>query len=301
MHPNLKWRGLASATVLASALLAFGAGPANAAPAPPAKEAIAPPGAFTNSRERVKAFATLPDWSGAWSLTGTLIYDPKTAYNPPDPAGDVGGFSYGPLVGAYEKPPYKPEYQAKYDAILKRQIAEFSIHDSVADCQPQGAPRAIFGAPGPTEFTVNPGEVWITWNRMNQTRRIYTDGRGHPKGDDSWPMVMGHSIGHWEGDTLVVDTTNMFAGALDHTEAFHSDQVHLIERIRRISPTLIEDQMIFEDPLMFTHPWEITRTYKKQPEGTELEGVYCDNNRNPSGADGSTITLLGSDLAAHKP
>ena len=287
---------------LSLALLAgvVAVGVAHAQPAARKPEPPAPVGAFNNTPDRLKAFAALPDWSGSWNLTGGLIYDPKTAYNPPDPAGATGGFAYGPLPGAYEKPPYKPEYQAKYDAIIKRQATDFTINDPMADClQPQGMPRAIGGAPGPIEFTVTPEEVWITWNRMNQTRRVYTDGRGHPSGDDSWPMIMGHSIGHWEGDTLVVDTTNMHAGILDHTEAFHSDQVHLTERIRRINANTIEDQVVFEDPVMFTRPWLITRIFRKMPPRSEVEGIYCENNRNPTDASGKTVTLVGEDHPIH--
>ena len=284
------------AVIAGAALCALaGAPPAFAAAVRPAAQPPAPVGAFNNSPARLKAFAALPDWSGTWSLTGGLMYDPATAYNPPDPAGEDGGFAYGPLPGAYEKPPYKPEYQAKYDAIIKRQSTEFTIIDPIADCvQPHGMPRALGGAPGPTEFTVTPELVWITWNRMNQTRRIYTDGRGHPTGDDSWPMVMGHSTGHWEGDTLVVETTHMKEGIFDRSEAFHSDQILLKERIRRINANTIEDRITLIDPVMFTRPWEVTRTFRKQGPKEEVEGVYCENNRNPT-VDGSHGLLLPGD------
>jgi hypothetical protein len=286
VKPNL---ALLSAAALAAALAGQQALAATA-PQPPA-----PVGAFDNSRARLDAFAKLPDWSGVWSLNGPLMYDPSTTYSPPDPAGDTGGFAYGPLPGSYEKLPYKPEYQKKYEEIVHRQATEFIIHDPIADCvQPHGMPRALGGAPGPTEFTVTPEVVWITWNRMNQTRRIYTDGRGHPTGDDSWPMVMGHSIGHWEGDTLVVETDHMKEGILDRSEAFHSDQVVLRERIRRINENTIEDQITMIDPVMFTEPWHVTRTYRKLPKGQEVEGVYCENNRNPT-IDGTHSAVLPGD------
>jgi hypothetical protein len=90
---------------------------------------------------------------------------------------------------------------------------------------------------------------------------------------------MGHSIGHWEGDTLVVDTVGMNAGIYDRTGAPHSDKVHLMERMRLVAPDLIENQMTIEDPVMLTKPWKVTRYMRRFSHIAQSEGAYCEGGR----------------------
>ena len=100
---------------------------------------------------------------------------------------------------------------------------------------------------------------------------------------------MGHSIGHWEGDTLVVDTVGMRGDTVfDVSAAPHSDKIHVTERLRRLSPTKFEDRITVEDPVAFTKPWEIVRTYDLKPDWQIIEYVCEENNRNPILADGTT-------------
>jgi hypothetical protein len=144
---------------------------------------------------------------------------------------------------------------------------------------------------------VTPGEVRITWNWLNATRRIYTDGRPHPKGDDLLPSFMGHSIGHWEGDTLVVDTIGMMAGIYDQSEAPHSDKVHLTERIRMIDASTLEDQMTIEDPVAVTRPWHVVRHYDRAKPETRIGDLYCDSDRNPV-VNGQVQVVLNAPVVA---
>ena len=149
----------------------------------------------------------------------------------------------------------------------------------------------IMTTPYPMEFVIQPDRVLILLEISSQVRRIYTDGRKHPTGDDLDPTYMGHSIGHWEGDTLVVDTVGMRGDTVfDVTAAMHSDQVHEVERIRRISPTQMQDIMTIEDPVAFTKPWVVTRLYDLKPTWQITEYVCEDNNRNPIKPDGTTQT-----------
>jgi hypothetical protein len=104
---------------------------------------------------------------------------------------------------------------------------------------------------------------------------------------------MGHSIGHWEGDTLVVDTTHLKAGIYDRSGAPHSSQVHLLERIRRIAGDQMEFDVTIEDPVMFTQPWKLKKLYRFSGDRT-MEGSYCETNRNPLSENGQTA-VLGAD------
>ena len=103
---------------------------------------------------------------------------------------------------------------------------------------------------------------------------------------------MGDSVGHWEGDTLVVDTTN-FNGktSLSRTVPFHSDALHTIERFTRIDPNILDYQITLEDPKMFTRPIKIAGTFQAADPKTELMEFAC--------AEGSQVlaNVFGFELA----
>jgi hypothetical protein len=150
------------------------------------------------------------------------------------------------------QPPYKPEYAAKVQKIINAQFGIVNYYDPNLDCKPAGIPRASFGG-----FVVaNPKAISVMYEALPGPyyRIIYTDGRPHPTDIDT--SYMGHSIGHWEGDTLVVDTVS-----LDDTTwlggpgaSLHSDKEHVIERwTRRGNQVTVETTV--EDPVMFTKPW----------------------------------------------
>jgi hypothetical protein len=242
----------------------------------------------------------LPDWTGIWFLGDGFSFPGRAlTVLAPDPAGD-GGFSYGELPGTYFKgAPYKPEYQKIYDEKIRVAREHFKVFDSMGSCVvPHGMPRILGGGPGPTEFLVTPEQTLIIWDYMNEMVRVYTDGRPHPDAGTYPPSVMGHSIGHWEGETLVVDTRNMRESAYDRSGAPHSEQVHVVTRITR-KDTTMEFDMTLDDPVMLTGPWHVTRTMRLVGSGgpapvTDIEGSYCENNRNPISEDGQTA-VLGSE------
>lgn len=238
----------------------------------------------------------MPDWSGIWNIVdGIMFPGPEDAVYAEDPAGEEGGLSFGPLPGSYiTGVPYKPEYQAIYDAKVARAAEEFFVDDPVGGCMlPHGMPRVMGGAPGPVEIVQTPKITYMIWDYMNELRRIHTDGRSHPDPDLSWPMVMGHSIGRWEGDTLVIDTRLMREGQFDRTGAPHSDQVHLMERIRMQEDGRLRIDMVIEDSVMFAGPWEVTRYFERaEDQQMMIEGTYCENQRNPFDAQGNQSTTL---------
>lgn len=244
--------------------------------------------------------AELPDWTGVWGLTGGLLFPGHefTVY-PHDPAGGEG-FSYGPLPGSYiTGVPYNETWQRRYDETVRLALEEHIVNDPIGGCQlPHGMPRVVGSGPGNMEIIITPQQTTMIWEWMNQIRRIYTDGRPHPPEEEYWPTVMGHSIGHWEGHTLVVDTAFMRENILDRSGAPHSDQIRLRERITRIDEQTLKFEMVLTDPLAFTGPWEVTRYYKKrQGEHINIEGLYCENQRNPLGEDGEHTAILPGDEA----
>jgi hypothetical protein len=240
--------------------------------------------------------AEMPDWSGIWNpIDGIMFPGPGDAVYAEDPAGEDGGLAFGPLPGSYiTGVPYKPEYQAIYDAKVRRAAEEFYVDDPVGGCMlPHGMPRVMGGAPGPIEIVQTPKITYMIWDYMNELRRIYTDGRSHPPPEEAWPRVMGHSVGRWEGDTLVVDTTLMHEGQFDRTGAPHSDQVHLMERMRLLDDGRLEVDMVIEDPVMFTRPWHVTRYFGRiDDQQLTIEGTYCENQRNPFDAEGNQTAIL---------
>jgi hypothetical protein len=261
-----------------------------------------PPDAAAALRSQGEAWGDaptkLPDWTGGWMVVGCCSFPGREfSVTAPDEAGGEGGFSYGEGPGShFTGAPYRPVYQKLYDARVSAARETKEVYDSMGTCMvPHGMPRIIGGGPGPTEFIVEPGQVTIIWDYMNELRRIHTDGRTHPSRDAWPPTVMGHSIGHWEGDTLVVDTTHLLPGIYDRSGAPHSDQVHLMERIRRIDGNLIEFDLTIEDPVMFTQPWKLRRNYRHLGDRT-FEGSYCENSRNPVTESGQSA-VLGSEQA----
>ena len=242
-------------------------------------------------------FAQLPDWTGAWAVIGCCTFPGKDfAVDTKNPSAGEGGFTYGELPGSYfTGAPYKPEYQKIYDARVALAREQYKVYDPMGSCiVPHGMPRILGGGPGPTEFLITPEQTLIIWDYMNEMRRIYTDGRPHPPAAAYPPTVMGHSIGRWEGDTLVVDTRHMKAGIYDRSGAPHSQLLHLTERIRRIEGNQIEFDITLDDPVMFTQPWKLKRLYRFSGYRT-MEGSYCETNRNPVSEDGQTA-VLGSEI-----
>jgi hypothetical protein len=223
----------------------------------------------------------LPDWSGVWNPAETNIFD---ATAPKDPRNK----NLSSSADMREFPPYNAEWEARYKKLLVDNAAGKPT-DPTAGCVPGGMPR-IMTTPYPFEIIIQANRVIILHEAASQVRRIWTDGRSHPVDPDL--SYMGHSIGHWEGDTLVVDTMGMRGDTVfDVTAAPHSDKIHVTERIRRISPTKLEDRFVVEDPVAFTKPWLVVRTYTLKPDWEIREYVCEENNRNPINPDGSTAFI----------
>ncbi|MEO6379751.1 MAG: hypothetical protein ABIO37_17150 [Caulobacteraceae bacterium] len=224
-----------------------------------------------------QALARLPDWNGPWDMTGgastehRLMFDVDHIYYPEDP----GGVGMGPMAGAQDTAiPLNPKYAKVYSEILRKTQDGFSP-DAVGNCKrPHGMPRQMGGQPNGPTILMAPDHVQMSWGWLGAIRRIYTDGRPHPKGRG--PSYMGHSIGRWDGDTLIVDTVGMYADIFDQSGAPHSDKVHLTERLRLVDQDTLENAMTIEDRVMFTEPWKVVRRYKRSANRKpDLTVAYC--------------------------
>jgi len=154
------------------------------------------------------------------------------------------------------QPPYKPEYMAKVKAIADQTYGVTNAKDPIYECKPGGIPRASFGE---MQIVQTPQVIAMIRGDGTTDRIIYTDGRAHPDNLDT--SYMGDSIGHWEGDTLVVDVIGLndetwLSGSYGGLKygILHSSQEHVIERWTRDGDTL-SYQATIEDPVMFTKPW----------------------------------------------
>lgn len=189
-------------------------------------------------------------------------------------------------------PPAPPQFTEEYAAKRAAYQAQGLEDTPAANCVPPGMP-GIMTQPYPMEFMYGPGQVAIQLEAYEQIRHIYTDGRDHPESPD--PTFNGHSIGHWEGDTLVADTVGFvpFTPLANIWEVGHSDQMHVTERMRLLDPDTLEITTTVEDPLALVEPIVSTRTFARHPDWTIAEYVCEENNRNsllPSGEAGIDVT-----------
>jgi Carboxypeptidase regulatory-like domain len=189
----------------------------------------------------------------------------------PEGKPDLSGLWLGGMSTQISKPELLPEAEA-----LAKERAQDVAHSlPSARCLPMGI--GFTGAFGPTRLVQTP-KILIVIDEDEPIRQIYLDGRPHPR--DWNPSFMGHSIGHWEGDTLVVDTTGLNDKTwISFSVTVHTEMLHLTERYRRIDLGHLEVETVFDDPGAFKKPWTMKRTSSLAPkEGDVLESV-CENER----------------------
>jgi hypothetical protein len=150
--------------------------------------------------------------------------------------------------------------------------------DPVHNCFPPGIPRLYF-EPFPMEIMQAPGRVVVVFEYDHFVRYINTDGRQHPA--DLSATWMGNAIGHWDGDTLVVDTIGFNDKTwLDRVGHPHSDALHLIERLRRTDHDTLVDDITIDDSKAYTKPWTAQRVFKLKPKWEIIEFVCEDTYLN---------------------
>ena len=131
-------------------------------------------------------------------------------------------------------------------------------------CLPPGPARMIMMA-HPTMLVQRDDLVTVLSESQRVFRLIYTDGRGHPSDVYDYPEWMGSSIGHWEGDTLVVETISINDRTwLDTAGHEHSDKLKMTERFRLADPNTLEHVVTYDDPVFFVKPFTTKRLFKRQ-------------------------------------
>lgn len=217
------------------------------------------------------------------SLGGSRSAPPGSAPPNPDPHDLEGvwwlqGYQYllGPEPGV--PPPLKPKYMKILERRIRAKNRGTPEADTETQCLGHGMPR-LMESPYPIEIVQTPGRITFLHEVAHEIRRIYMN-RQHPK----HPRISfnGDSVGHWEGDTLVVDTVAIDPRSfIDDEGSSHSAKEHLIERYRKIDGGAeLELTMTVEDPVTLEHPYSYKRIYHWRPDVRPQEYICEENNRN---------------------
>jgi len=228
-----------------------------------------------------------PDLQGTWSnaaYPGGSVDSIETGWDPADilitckdPASNSGEFAnllVDPMRGLV---PYQPWAKAKQMEYLADMYAPAKRMDVDVDirCFPRGVPKAsTFGG---FEFRYLPGFVVILHGSGEHytSRIVPMDGRPHL--GENVKLYMGDSVGHWEGNTLVVETTNNREGTwFDKHGTFHSEDMRVVERWTMVDENKMYYEARIEDPTVFTRPWTMASTFDRgRPAGNVTQEVTC--------------------------
>ena len=227
-----------------------------------------------------------PNISGIWQVMNTANWDqlahnvrpavPHPGVYPNRPVlgapvvalGSLGIVPPGPGVVDGNEIPYKSEAAAQ-----KKENAEHWLdRDPEVRCYMPGIPRAMY-MPYPIQITQGTSKIQMVFAYANASRTIYLDTTPRPPAD-TW---MGHSVGKWEGNTLVV-TVSQFNDRtwLSRAGDFHSDALYVVERFTPITPDALRYEVTVEDPNVFTRPWKMNMVlYRNLEENATLIDFRC--------------------------
>jgi len=217
-----------------------------------------------------------PNLNGIWQVTNTANWDllahnvkpavaqPGVYANHPVLAAPVVALGAAGLVPASagvvegNEIPYTPEAAA-----TKRENGEHWLdRDPEVRCYMPGIPRAMY-MPYPLQITQSPGKIQMVFAYANASRTIFLEEAPKPPAD-KW---MGHSVGRWEGNTLVVDVTNFNDRTwLSRAGDFHTDAMHVVERFTPITADALRYEATISDPNVFTRPWKMSMVLYRQLE-----------------------------------
>jgi hypothetical protein len=177
-----------------------------------------------------------------------------------------------------QPPDLTPWGEAEFKKAKASNGGEYTLETSndpvIEKCYPPGVPR-IYLQPFPFQIAQIPGEVLMLFEYDHTVRRIFLN---QPIPKDPDPTYMGTSVGHWDGDTLVVDTVGFNENTwLDRLGHAHSEQLHVTERFRRVDQNTIEDQITLTDPKALAQPWKTTLNFGLKPTWHIMEQVCTDN------------------------
>jgi len=196
---------------------------------------------------------------------------PRTVDGKPDLSGiwNIGGLGYATNITSVEMLPSAQKiYQAR--------VATYGQEDPAVSCLPEG-PRAALHGLEPFRIVQMPYVSFFMYE-TSPVRQIFTDGRKLPP--DPTPSWMGYSVGHWEGDTFIVDTVGYNDKTwLDFTGHPHSEALHVRERFHRTDFGHMQLSITYEDPKAYTNPWTISVSVSLLPDTDLLENVCLENEK----------------------
>ena len=178
-----------------------------------------------------------------------------------------------------------------YTALGKKtKESRMAKDDPEANCLPTGVPRQ---APYPWRILTTPSGshmYFLFEGNIHSYRQIFMDGRSHPEGDALNPTWYGHSVGHWEGDTLVIDTVGFNDRFwFDFVGNPHSDRLHVTERYTRRDSATMTNEITIDDPVMYAHPWKVTFTARLRPNEELMEYICQENEKDSQRLQGPAI------------
>jgi len=204
---------------------------------------------------------------------------PRTPDGKPDLSGlwrpEANPYRFDLIQDLKDEEIFRPEARA----IFMQRVADFRRADPVTHCLP-GGPALIFtgGAVRLYRIIQSPAVIGLLYEDNVHYRQIFMDGRELPK--DPNPDWMGYSVGHWDGDTLVVETAGFNDRTwLDRVGHPHSEDLRVTERFRRIDFGHMQFQITFEDPKMMTRPLTISVPVNYAPDTDMLEYLCGENER----------------------
>jgi len=208
------------------------------------------------------AFDRLPDWSGLWTSAG-------------------GDSFFGRGPGGVS-----PKMTAAAAAALKQgadlEARGISYDENLSECGPPGFPRWLI-VPFLREFIVRPEQTWLSSETVNNVRRIYTDGRGHPPQDDRYPLYYGDSIGIWDGQRLVIHTNQLMARSMGRGQPDQSEQMETVEVWEKVDSRTIRADVWIYDPTIYLEPWYFQRRYAQVSNPDKILRMnywHCGENPN---------------------
>jgi hypothetical protein len=213
-----------------------------------------------------------PDLNGIWQALGTADRDLEAHSARMGPVAELGALGAVPAgLGVVEggEIPYQPWAAEKRN----ENRANWLKLDPAVKCYMPGIPRATY-MPFPFEITQTPDAILMTYEFSGASRIVYMNRPDFESPADMW---MGHSRGHWEGETLVIEVTSQVPETwFDSAGNFHGDRLHVVERYTAKSPYHLLYEATIEDPSVFTRPWKISLPlYRRVEPGAQLLEFKC--------------------------
>ena len=244
----------------------------------------------------------VPDFSGFWAHgVEQIVFTPVPGR--PSPVVDVANVaclpdcpvheSAQPFIGDASNPNLTPEAAAAVEAMGNRWRGGEVVNVATELCGLSGVPHVLtlFGL---VQFLQGPDQVTILYERDHQVRRVYMNQK---HSDDPVPDWYGESVGHYEGDTLVIDTIGLDDNSLiDRFGVPQTTKTHVVERYRVSDDgASLVAHVTVTDPTMFHMPWTGTITYSRRPNATTIEEVRCaENNKDAATGDDYPIPMATS-------